>query len=118
VSEKRDAAVALRKLGESDLSWIAGLLEGEGCFTKTGDGRGRVVPRVQLRMTDEDVVRTVGSMLGSAVSYTMPRECGRQPTYKTQVSGGKALDLMRLLLPRMHSRRSKRISDLLREFSV
>lgn len=39
-----------------DLAWVAGILEGEGCFINA-EQRGRLYPRVIVEMTDEDVVQ-------------------------------------------------------------
>jgi hypothetical protein len=43
-------------INREDLSWAAGLFEGEGCFTYLPAGISRPI-RASLGMTDEDVVR-------------------------------------------------------------
>ena len=41
----------------TELYWLAGLLEGEGCFTPIRESRrGVIIPRIQLCMNDKDVI--------------------------------------------------------------
>ena len=41
----------------TDIYWVAGLIEGEGCFPK------RYRPELRVSMTDEDVVRLAAQLL-------------------------------------------------------
>lgn len=91
------------------LAWLAGLLEGEGCFR--WDYR---TPRIMLRMTDRDVVqkaallckrRLLGPYVNRAKKY--------KPAFQMDVSGLQAIQLMKSLLPFMHSRRSAKIKEIL-----
>ena len=52
---------------ETDLTWLAGLLEGEGSFLKAPPSDPNC-PRISLEMTDKDVVeRAALLMQGKAV---------------------------------------------------
>lgn len=52
----------------SDLAWTAGLFEGEGCITDASPKTTKVVhPILQLKMTDEDVVRRFRDIVGHGV---------------------------------------------------
>ena len=92
-----------------ELSWVAGLLEGEGSFHH----KGKCVI-VQLSMTDRDVVAKAAQLIGSkAVGYKRPsRPCGK-PMFYCYLGGDRADVLMQQLLPFMGERRSMRIRELL-----
>lgn len=101
------------------LIWLAGYLEGEGCFRLTRDLRGRpdplMHPRVQLCATDRDVVERVVEYLGGGIRIhdRAPRSKGWRPQYCIYVTSDRAVDLMRALLPYMGARRSQQIRDVL-----
>ena len=93
---------------ESELAWLAGLLEGEGCF---GVLNGRA--RLQLRMTDEDVVRKAAAFLGASVNVSHDKRLGRKTMYAVNFTGKRSADWMKRLLPLMGARRSARIAGIL-----
>jgi hypothetical protein len=93
---------------QTDLAWLAGLLEGEGHFTD------RDAPRIDLRMVDGDIVRRAAYLMGSKVGRVRPATSGRQPTYRCAPRVGISLEVMRMILPYMGRRRSKRIRAILR----
>jgi hypothetical protein len=110
--------VQLRRLTPTELAWVAGLLEGEGCFTRksrASSPRGIVV---MCQMTDCDVLHRLHKIVGAGYFRgpypNGPR--GRLPRYTFQVSGNLAYQLMKQLLPLMCSRRTARIRQLLREY--
>lgn len=100
---------------EAALVWLAGLLEGEGCFNLPRANGNSV--RVRLVMTDEDVVRTAVSIFPSSVPVR--EKWGRsgakicQMTYCADWMGNHAVGLMNAVLPYMHSRRAAKIKELL-----
>lgn len=99
---------------EIEIAWLAGLLEGEGNF--------EVVParphinrpievRVNLSMTDRDVVERVAKLVEATSSI---RKQGRnnnkhKPIYILSIKGYRAIRVMSSILPFMMSRRSARI---------
>jgi hypothetical protein len=97
-----------------DLLWLAGLLEGEGCFTVTGGGRG--TPTVKVGMTDKDVVQRVAKLLGTKClgPYGVSKH-GRQykDNYEASLHGQAALEFMRTVKPLMFLRRRTKIKELL-----
>ncbi len=97
------------------IEWLAGLLEGEGCFG-IYDGR----PEVQLRMTDLDVIEKASAYFpGNKIRHeTYPKNPTWKDSYRIRTRGKKAIDLMRLLLPYMGNRRSSKILEILREVGV
>lgn len=99
---------------KSELAWVAGLLEGEGCFRLKKGGTKRAVC-ITCHMTDPDVLRTLRRRVGvghfGGPYSNGPR--GRLPRYVFLVQGLPALKLMKQLLPWMHSRRAAKIKSLI-----
>lgn len=105
-------------MSDLELIWLAGLLEGEGCFTTKGQVRrykGIIyqykTPAIQLNMTDEDVVARVASLWH--VQYRKQRNGTRRSSFQIRVTGERARTLMRQLCPMMGLRRGARISGIL-----
>lgn len=91
-----------------DLIWLAGLLEGEGTFDAH---RGRY-PRVRLAMTDRDVVGRAASLMDTTIRLSL-HEAPSSPTWHAELSGARAEEIMREVLPFMGTRRSQRIAEVL-----
>ena len=108
-----------------ELCWVAGLLEGEGCFgiakgKPTKDGRRHLVASIQVNMNDEDVMRRLHGLVGCGAfggPYGTKRTDGvkSQGHYKISILGSRAVDLMRELLSTgmMGSRRTARINEVI-----
>ena len=102
----------LPPFSRADLYWLAGLLEGEGCFSFTSRKR----PQVVLAMTDEDVVARVAAMWGRNYrvrSAPSDRNRNAKPLYAVAVTGWVAVELCRRLKPFMGQRRQARIQELI-----
>lgn len=105
-----------------DLSWVAGIMEGEGSFFLARRQRKArntyVYPKVSVEMCDEDVIQTIKCVLGSGNVTTSTRNKNRNEgwkiSYKLTWEGSSAVKIMELLLPLMHSRRSNKIKEVLR----
>jgi hypothetical protein len=91
-----------------DTIWLAGLLEGEGTFDLH---RGRY-PRVRLGMTDRDVVGRAASLLDASIRLSL-HAAPAKPTWHTEISGARAAEVMRAILPHMGARRSQKIATIL-----
>jgi hypothetical protein len=111
-----------RMTGREKLILAAGILEGEGCFT-VGQRSQKAVknvrkyPRLQLAMSDEDVVRKVAATFRCGSVYPRPpRKEGYLPYWQWVVVCRDAERIMKLLLPFMGKRRSKRIREVLRDY--
>lgn len=92
-----------------DLFWMAGLLEGEGCFTMGGK-----YPSVQCKMTDEDSVHrlAVAAACGNVTGPHAQPNPQHRPYWTWTVGGKRAVDLMIVLFPLMGDRRRGRILEL------
>src|SRR5690606_21417616 len=89
--------------------WLAGLLEGEGCFAAPSPS-APYYPRIMLRMCDEDIVRRAAAVMGgNAVHKKSSTKSGWNDIYYTTVSGQTAVSLMHVLFPLMGARRQRAI---------
>lgn len=89
-------------------AWLAGLLEGEGCFSM-GSGA-----QVILSMTDEDIVRRAADLMGeSRVSVIEPRTTRHKPLWKTVAYGAEAERIMRAIRPLLGARRAAKVDEIL-----
>lgn len=94
----------------NDLYWLAGLLEGEGCFWY-GTG-GRIL--IRLAMTDEDVIQRAARLMQALVEKPrMPHSRATKVVYACRVRGDAAIRWMELLRPLMGIRRQRKIDDCL-----
>lgn len=92
---------------EISIAWAAGLFEGEGCITK--DSRSNL-PRIELAMSDKDVVEKFISIVGYGTLKSKDFSC-YQPQYKVQWRWAiqKASEVNRILtmfLPYLSERRA------------
>ncbi len=90
-------------------AWLAGLLEGEGCFIF-----GNTL-HISLQMTDRDVVETAHRIMeshGKISTVDYPR-LGTKPCYRFCVCGKKAVSVMVDIYPWMGDRRREKIADIL-----
>ena len=100
-------------LDRADAAWLAGLLDGEGCFDAP---RGN--PRIRVRMTDFDVILRAATLMDASTYGEVDRRPTRvgglpKPLLCAQTTGQKALAVMRTVLPYMGSRRSAKITELI-----
>lgn len=106
-----------------ELTWAAGILEGEGCFTRKAtyirkDGSKLYDALIRCAMCDEDVVRRLHRILGvgRVHRYAPPSYVrrGMSVQYVLSIYARQARGIMKLVLPYMCKRRSARIRQLLR----
>lgn len=103
-------------MSKEEIAWLAGVLEGEGCFGWYKDG-----PKVALRMNDRDVVERVHRLIRATCSICkIERANGLAtvPTYDISTSGHRSIAIMKLVLPWMGSRRSGRIEGILMKWNA
>lgn len=95
-----------------ELCWLAGLLEGEGCFDLKNPmpGAGRPSARIRVKMTDLDVIERVSKMWDR--SLTKQKNGNFRDVYYTQIQGLPALNLMMKLRPYMGTRRQSKIDEI------
>jgi hypothetical protein len=104
---------------EVEIAWLAGLLEGEGCFSVTQRlEHNRLTTRVSvvLVMTDEDVVYRAQALTGLGRLYYDARDKvpNNKPVYIWRVAVvAEVVPLLQCLLPYMGHRRTARINQAL-----
>jgi hypothetical protein len=109
----------MNKLSDIELGWLAGLLEGEGCF-RISQGR---YPKVQLNMTDEDIVLRAASLITKltgvvpTISVAQPAKIDWSESYSFQVSGKNAKIVMKTIVHIMGFRRRQKIWQILNGYN-
>lgn len=94
----------------NNLAWLAGLLEGEGCFSNNGRS-----PTIYLKMTDRDIVERVAHLVGgNRVGEHRSTNPKHKDIFYTQITGPSARSIMRQILPYMGARRTEKIVQVLR----
>jgi hypothetical protein len=88
-----------------DAAWLAGLLDGEGCFDSP---RGN--PRVRVKMSDLDVVLRAADLMGASTHYELVKD--RKPLLVAQITGQRAVDVMRSVLPFLGARRTSKVTEI------
>lgn len=96
---------------ETDVAWAAGLLEGEGSFLAKP---GTCSPTAVCHMTDLDVLERLQGIFGGPIYVVTNRQAHWKPSWKWQVVGHLAADVMRQVRPYMMLRRGEVIDGLLR----
>lgn len=93
---------------ETDLAYIAGIVDGEGCIrikrTKpyrhlTGRQNAAYHAVVQIRMVDEDAIRFIAESLGGWYYVEKPHSAKGRPLFCYSVSNAAAERVLRTLRP-------------------
>lgn len=106
-------------ISEIDLSWLAGLLEGEGSFMMSGNivnGKTYFYPKITVAMTDQDVIWRVSDLFGTSVYKIPNKRTDRLQQYRAHVSGSRAAIIMNQLRDHMGSRRKAKIDEILEQY--
>jgi hypothetical protein len=99
----------MNTLTESQVNWIAGLLEGEGCFLSTKSGYARI----SCAMTDEDVILRLQSLCEGKICRQKAVKEHWKPIFIWYLNGDKAVELARVIKSFMFSRRKSRIENMI-----
>ena len=91
-----------------DAAWLAGLLEGEGCFRRTNH-----TPIIQLSMTDQDVTARAANLMKVPTYGPYSKGNGRKDQWMACAAGEKAMATMRTIRRYMGERRGQRIDEIL-----
>lgn len=102
-------------MNTNELNWLAGLLEGEGCFSIRDTLRNKGLG-VSCSMTDKDVIDKIHSLVGFGSIFTVSsRQINHQIQYKWNSSKrNDVVWLIEQLLPFMGERRSNKIQEMLK----
>lgn len=99
--------MARKNLSETELAYLAGLTDGEGCLTFSDNGTGCIRPLYQIIMTDEAIVRWVGDILGVytrqfAKHRALPHH---KDQFKVRLTGERAVIFLKLIHPYLRVKR-------------
>lgn len=98
----------LYAMKETDLYWLAGILEGEGSFM-CGPPSDPRQPRIGIQTTDEDVIRHVQLLIGGTVAEVSRQREHHRRTWTLKLKGLDAIIIMQRLRPLMGKRRREQI---------
>ena len=105
----------MNELKESDVAWLAGIYEGEGTCTIT---KGRAI-RVEVVMTDEDVVKRVYDLTGCGTVRTLPqRREDYKPAYRWSIGSVDAVNFLTVVLPWLGQRRAQRANEAIENWNT
>lgn len=119
VGQALDAEEHAVHLTEAETGWVAGLLEGEGCFylamRANRDGTPRPSLAISCCMCDEDVVRRLHAIIGvGAVTTEIPKNPKWSQSWTWYISRvDLVVPLLRHLRPHMGARRGVKIDAML-----
>lgn len=95
-------------MNKEEIAWLAGIYEGEGSCAITS---GRAI-RVEVVMTDEDIVNKIRSVTGlGSVSTVAQRGENHKQAYRWSVGSKDAVTFLEAILPWLGERRSRRAKD-------
>ncbi len=100
---------------QQDVAWLAGLLEGEGCFHEGHTGR-TLTPQVEVAMADKDIIERVAQFFGGTSvtpKYRQKMNPNWRTQYRTLATSKRAVIIMQAILPYMGKRRSAKIRSIL-----
>ena len=101
-----------------DIAWLAGLMEGEGCFGswRNGARKKRKMIRAVISMSDKDVIERVASLLGRNLTIDKAPKIKGKYMYRVAVTGSQAAALMLTVFPLMGHRRRDKIYQCMKEW--
>lgn len=107
------------EITDCEITWLAGLFEGEACFRNPVSGRsGHRVPRITIKMTDQDVIQRVATLCKATgkIHIHTPKKATHKKMYCLTILGIRAVKIMELILPYMCERRSEKIKSILSDW--
>lgn len=91
------------------VTWFAGLFEGEGCFT-FANGKPKALT---IQMTDLDVLERVHEFFGGTLAPMKKRQEHWKDSWVWNIYGVKAVELAREMLPFLGLRRTRRCNEFI-----
>lgn len=102
-----------------DIAWAAGLFEGEGCIFLSNNPNGSKQARLEIRMTDKDVLERFCEIVGRG--EVKSRDYDQAPNSLKRVYKWGVYDcdsvrrILAMLLPYLGNRRSKKAYHVLKK---
>ena len=106
-------------LTETDVAWIAGLLEGEGYFGIDNRSKDRYetskippAPFIKVSMVDEDIIQRLSKLLDKPYFSPSRKTVTGKQVYTLHIGEKeKVLSILQQILPYMGVRRGERIKE-------
>jgi hypothetical protein len=106
-------------LTETDVAWIAGLLEGEGYFGIDNRSKDRYevskippAPFIKVSMVDEDIIQRLSKLLDKSYFSPSRKTVKDKQVYTLHIGEKeKVLFILQKILPYMGVRRGERITE-------
>ena len=108
-TESIDGALLL--MTDQEKGWLAGYLEGEGCFLTSPTGS----PGIKVCATDFDVVEKYGNLVHRPVRGPYADKRGFKQKWEVNLYGENSIKIMKIILPLMGERRKMKISEIIRD---
>lgn len=102
------AIPAALPMSPEQAAWLAGLLDGEGCFDAQRNN-----PRIRVKMSDHDVILRAADLMGATTYHETARQPHHKPCMVAQITGDRAVSVMRSVLPYLGIRRSAKVMELI-----
>lgn len=102
----------MRTPTNAETAWLAGIYEGEGSCAIRGSS-----PRLDITMTDEDVIRKYHDLIGIGNVRVRPIRGDYKQCYTWGVGGHDAVLVLQLLLPWLGQRRTQRANEAINAWS-
>lgn len=107
----RKVSLPVITISDTDLHWLAGIIEGEGCFTLSGNKYCQ--PTIKIGMTDHDIMLKVHKLLSCGTICERKSNNGYKTQWIVRVYSKDAVEWMNILYPLMGSRRKLAIEEVL-----
>lgn len=94
-----------------EIAWAIGIIEGEGWI---GSHNRAQIPRIEVSMTDHDVIERLRNFLGGTINSVKPRKPHHKPAWRW-VHSRKTFTYLLLaeIQEHMSERRAQRITEVL-----
>lgn len=104
---------------QEQIIWLAGLLEGEGCFfwRRLYKYKTSCQYSIAIAMTDEDVIKRAAAIMGIKNVRKSPRPRPHKDVFQIAIDGKGAIAIMKQVLPFMGQRRTARIEEILDRYA-
>jgi hypothetical protein len=99
----------------TDIAWMAGLLEGEGCFSGR---RYRTPTRIQVCSTDKDVMDRAAELFGQKVNGPYRHGTNKKFYWMVVLTGNRSIGWMMTIYPYMGVRRKAKIREIVSAWRV
>lgn len=99
---------------KDSIEWLAGLLDGEGCFQLSNGSS----PQIVIQMTDEDVIKRVAELWNGNYSKIIVTNPYHSNLFVTRIYSINAIEWMIKVYPFMGSRRKLKIKEIVNYYNL